>query len=50
MNADPIELDEHALVYVSEPQHPKYHAPSDDDIQVEDDDDDPKEDPEEDPS
>nr|GEX21191.1 hypothetical protein [Tanacetum cinerariifolium] len=42
---DPIELDEHAPVYVPEPQHPEYHAPSDDDIQVEDDDDDPGEDP-----
>ncbi|GKC64313.1 hypothetical protein Tco_1096911, partial [Tanacetum coccineum] len=33
---DPMELDEHVPVYVSEPEHPKYHAPSDDDIQVED--------------
>nr|GFD35384.1 hypothetical protein [Tanacetum cinerariifolium] len=32
------------------PQHPEYHTPSHDDIQVEDDDVDPKEDPEEDPS
>nr|GEY33553.1 putative reverse transcriptase domain-containing protein [Tanacetum cinerariifolium] len=47
---DPMELDEHAPVYVLEPQHPEYHAPSHDDIQVEDDDDDPEEDPEEDPS
>nr|GFC24952.1 hypothetical protein [Tanacetum cinerariifolium] len=47
---DPMELDEHAPVYAPEPQHPEYHAPSDDDIQVEDDDDDPKEDPEEDPT
>nr|GEW70368.1 ribonuclease H-like domain-containing protein [Tanacetum cinerariifolium] len=46
---DPMELDGHAPVYVPEPQHPEYHAPSDDDIQVEDDDDDPEEDPEEDP-
>ncbi|GKD33241.1 hypothetical protein Tco_1248750 [Tanacetum coccineum] len=30
---DPIELDKHVPVYVSEPE---YHAPSDDDIQVED--------------
>nr|GFA57141.1 hypothetical protein [Tanacetum cinerariifolium] len=45
-----MELDEHAPVYVLEPQHPEYHAPSDDDIQVEDDDDDSMEDPEEDPS
>nr|GEU31508.1 hypothetical protein [Tanacetum cinerariifolium] len=34
----------------AEPEHPEYHAPSDDDIQVEDDDEDPEEDPEEDPS
>ncbi|GJY82034.1 hypothetical protein Tco_0494785 [Tanacetum coccineum] len=33
---DPMELDEHVLVYVPEPEHPEYHAPSDDDIQVED--------------
>nr|GEW65495.1 hypothetical protein [Tanacetum cinerariifolium] len=33
---DPMELDEHVPVYVSEPKQPKYHAPSDDDIQVED--------------
>ncbi|GKF66767.1 hypothetical protein Tco_0193284, partial [Tanacetum coccineum] len=33
---DPIELDEHVPVYVSEPEHPEYHAPSDDDIQFED--------------
>ncbi|GJZ29218.1 reverse transcriptase domain-containing protein, partial [Tanacetum coccineum] len=33
---DPMELDEHVPVYVSEPEHPEYHAPSDDDIQVED--------------
>ncbi|GJS51209.1 reverse transcriptase domain-containing protein [Tanacetum coccineum] len=33
---DPMKLDEHVLVYVPEPEHPKYHAPSDDDIQVED--------------
>ncbi|GKF58043.1 hypothetical protein Tco_0171580 [Tanacetum coccineum] len=32
---DPIELDEHVSVYVLEPEHPEYHAPSDDDIQVE---------------
>nr|GFB24726.1 hypothetical protein [Tanacetum cinerariifolium] len=31
-----IELDEHVLVYVPELEHPEYHAPSDDDIQVED--------------
>nr|GEX07906.1 hypothetical protein [Tanacetum cinerariifolium] len=44
---DPMELDEHTPIYVLEPQHPEYHAPSDDDIQVEDDDDDPEEDPSE---
>ncbi|GJS80780.1 hypothetical protein Tco_0730661 [Tanacetum coccineum] len=33
---DPMELDEHVPVYVSEPEHPEYHAPSDDGIQVED--------------
>nr|GEU96223.1 putative reverse transcriptase domain-containing protein [Tanacetum cinerariifolium] len=33
---DPIELDEHVPVYVLEPEHPEYHAPSDEDIQVED--------------
>ncbi|GJS60960.1 putative reverse transcriptase domain-containing protein [Tanacetum coccineum] len=33
---DPMELDEHVPVYVPEPEHPKYHAPSEDDIQVED--------------
>ncbi|GKA97635.1 hypothetical protein Tco_0825529 [Tanacetum coccineum] len=30
------EFDEHVPVYVSEPEHPEYHVPSDDDIQVED--------------
>nr|GEY62101.1 putative reverse transcriptase domain-containing protein [Tanacetum cinerariifolium] len=44
---DPMELDEHVPVYVPEPKHPEYHAPSDDDIQVEDDDEDPEEDPSE---
>ncbi|GKE66527.1 hypothetical protein Tco_1520688 [Tanacetum coccineum] len=33
---DPMELDEHGSVYVLKPEHPEYHAPSDDDIQVED--------------
>ncbi|GKE26493.1 hypothetical protein Tco_1441877, partial [Tanacetum coccineum] len=33
---DPMELDEHVLVYVPKPKHPEYHVPSDDDIQVED--------------
>ncbi|GJT12282.1 putative reverse transcriptase domain-containing protein [Tanacetum coccineum] len=33
---DPMELDEHVPVYVSEPEHPEYQTPSDDDIQVED--------------
>nr|GEU52265.1 putative reverse transcriptase domain-containing protein [Tanacetum cinerariifolium] len=46
---DPIELDEHMSVHVPKLKHPKYHAPSDDDIQVEDDDEDPEEDPKEDP-
>nr|GEU93850.1 hypothetical protein [Tanacetum cinerariifolium] len=41
---DPMELDEYVPVYVSEPEHPEYHAPSDDDIQVEDDDEDLEED------
>ncbi|GJY00950.1 hypothetical protein Tco_0359102 [Tanacetum coccineum] len=54
---DPMELDEHVPVYVQEPEHPEYHAPSDDEIQEdsidyldepEDDDEDPEEDPEED--
>ncbi|GKD15717.1 hypothetical protein Tco_1200124, partial [Tanacetum coccineum] len=29
-------MDEHVPVYVLEPEHPEYHAPSDDDIQVKD--------------
>ncbi|GJZ91411.1 hypothetical protein Tco_0663338 [Tanacetum coccineum] len=33
---NPMELDEHVPVYVSEPEHPEYHVPIDDDIQVED--------------
>ncbi|GKE44639.1 hypothetical protein Tco_1471923, partial [Tanacetum coccineum] len=33
---DPMELDKHVRVYVLEPEHPEYHAPLDDDIQVED--------------
>nr|GEV34366.1 putative reverse transcriptase domain-containing protein [Tanacetum cinerariifolium] len=44
---NPMELDEHVPVYVPEPEHPEYHAPSDDDIQVEDNDKDPEEDPSE---
>nr|GEU71310.1 hypothetical protein [Tanacetum cinerariifolium] len=44
---DPIELDEDVPVYVLEPEHQKYHAPSDDDIQVKDDDKDLEEDPSE---
>nr|GEV92002.1 putative reverse transcriptase domain-containing protein [Tanacetum cinerariifolium] len=32
----PQGLDEHVPVYIPEPEHPKYHAPSDNDIQVED--------------
>nr|GFC84515.1 hypothetical protein [Tanacetum cinerariifolium] len=47
---DPMELDEHVPVYVSEPEHLEYHAPSDDDIQVEDDNEDPEKDLKEDPS
>nr|GEY51570.1 hypothetical protein [Tanacetum cinerariifolium] len=47
---DPLELDEHVPLYVPEPEHSEYHAPSDDDIQVEDDNEDPEKDPEEDPS
>nr|GEW11962.1 putative reverse transcriptase domain-containing protein [Tanacetum cinerariifolium] len=43
--ASPMELDKHVPVYVLEPEQPKYHAPSDDDIQ--DDDEDPEEDPSE---
>nr|GFB38052.1 reverse transcriptase domain-containing protein [Tanacetum cinerariifolium] len=42
---DPMELDAHVPVYVPEPEHLEYHAPSDDDIQVEDDNEDPEEDP-----
>nr|GEU30889.1 putative reverse transcriptase domain-containing protein [Tanacetum cinerariifolium] len=45
--SDPIELDKHVPIYVLEPEHPEYHALSDDDIQVEDDDEDPEEDPNE---
>ncbi|GKD92366.1 hypothetical protein Tco_1372203, partial [Tanacetum coccineum] len=33
---DLMELDEHVPVYVLEPEHPEYQAPSADDIQVED--------------
>ncbi|GKD48592.1 hypothetical protein Tco_1277568, partial [Tanacetum coccineum] len=33
---DLMELEEHVPVYVSKPEHPEYRAPSDDDIQVED--------------
>ncbi|GJX87715.1 putative reverse transcriptase domain-containing protein [Tanacetum coccineum] len=56
---DPMELDEHVPVYVLKPEHPEYHVPSDDVIQMkkdsidylnepEDDDEDLEEDPEED--
>nr|GFC44653.1 hypothetical protein [Tanacetum cinerariifolium] len=38
-----MELDEHVPVHVLEPEQPEYHAPLDDDIQVEDDDEDPSE-------
>nr|GEV43693.1 retrovirus-related Pol polyprotein from transposon TNT 1-94 [Tanacetum cinerariifolium] len=44
---DPMELDKHVQVHVPEPEHPEYHAPSDDDIQVEDNDKDLEEDPNE---
>nr|GFA78353.1 hypothetical protein [Tanacetum cinerariifolium] len=44
---DPVELDEHVPVYVPKPEHPEYHAPSDDDIHVKDDDDDLEENPSE---
>ncbi|GJV73003.1 putative reverse transcriptase domain-containing protein [Tanacetum coccineum] len=33
---DPVKWDEHVPVYVLEPEHPEYHVPTDDDIQVED--------------
>ncbi|GKC88961.1 hypothetical protein Tco_1149610, partial [Tanacetum coccineum] len=33
---DPMELDEHVPVYIPGLEHPEYHVPSDDDIQVED--------------
>ncbi|GJR49367.1 hypothetical protein Tco_1399888 [Tanacetum coccineum] len=33
---NPMKLEEHVLVYVPEPEHPEYHLPSDDDMQVED--------------
>nr|GFA01706.1 reverse transcriptase domain-containing protein [Tanacetum cinerariifolium] len=46
----PMELDEHVPVHVLEPEHPEYHTPSDDDIQVEYDDEDPEEDLKKDPS
>nr|GFA13760.1 hypothetical protein [Tanacetum cinerariifolium] len=56
---DPIELDGHVALHVPEPEHPEYHAPSDEDVQVEDDKEDSSEehepeddneDPEEDPN
>ncbi|GKD44093.1 hypothetical protein Tco_1268738 [Tanacetum coccineum] len=47
---NPIELDEPVLVYVPEPEHPEYHAPSDDDIQPEDGEEDNDKDSVEDPS
>nr|GFA40837.1 hypothetical protein [Tanacetum cinerariifolium] len=30
---DPMKLDEHVPIYVPKPEHPEYHAPSDDDIE-----------------
>nr|GEY54903.1 putative reverse transcriptase domain-containing protein [Tanacetum cinerariifolium] len=52
MNADDFsEMDPYKEVaQQGQPKHLEYHAPSDDDIQVEDDDEDPKEDPNEVPS
>nr|GEW31655.1 putative reverse transcriptase domain-containing protein [Tanacetum cinerariifolium] len=47
---NPMELDKHVPVHVSVPEHLEYHAPLDEDVQVEDDDEDPEEDPEEYPS
>nr|GEZ91487.1 hypothetical protein [Tanacetum cinerariifolium] len=44
---DPMELDKHVPIHIPKPEHPEYHAPSDDDIQVEEDDEDPVEDPSE---
>nr|GEX50711.1 putative reverse transcriptase domain-containing protein [Tanacetum cinerariifolium] len=44
---DPMELDEHVLVHVSKLEQPEYHAPLDEDIQVDDDNEDPEEDPSE---
>nr|GFD50527.1 hypothetical protein [Tanacetum cinerariifolium] len=44
---DPMKLDEHVSVYVLESKHPEYHAPANDDIQVEDDEVDLEEDPRE---
>nr|GEU70891.1 reverse transcriptase domain-containing protein [Tanacetum cinerariifolium] len=38
---DPMELDEHVVVHVLEPEHLEYHAPSNDDIHGENDDEDP---------
>ncbi|GJV63015.1 hypothetical protein Tco_1473843 [Tanacetum coccineum] len=32
---DPIELEDYVPIYIPEPEHPEYHVPSDDDIQVE---------------
>ncbi|GKE04419.1 hypothetical protein Tco_1396437 [Tanacetum coccineum] len=46
---DPMELEHHVLVYVSEPMYPEYLIPSNDDIPVKDLDNDPEEDLEEDP-
>nr|GEX71025.1 reverse transcriptase domain-containing protein [Tanacetum cinerariifolium] len=45
--SDTMELDKHVPVHVPKPEHPEYHAPSDEDVQVEDDDEDPEEDPSE---
>nr|GEW19841.1 hypothetical protein [Tanacetum cinerariifolium] len=50
INANPMKLDKHVPVYVLEPEQSEYHAPSDEDIQVKDDNEDPEEDPKENPS
>nr|GEV19222.1 hypothetical protein [Tanacetum cinerariifolium] len=45
--SDTIELDEHVPIHILKPEHLEYHAPSDEDIQDEDDDEDTEEDPSE---
>nr|GEX20824.1 putative reverse transcriptase domain-containing protein [Tanacetum cinerariifolium] len=41
---DLMKLDEHVPVHVLEPEHPEYYAPSDENVQVDDDNEDPVED------